>query len=489
MKHATFLFLVLLFSVPVLAQEKDLMINASGLNFDREKGIVEATGSVEAVYHDVKITGEHMVYNEASREAYLDSGFNFIYGDLNFSGQTLKYNLNSESGQGTMTKIKYQNANISGTEVDFNRAEAKVRNATFTACDLVPPHYHLSASEIDLFQKQGWLAAYWGVFWLGSFPSIPIPVYVYDFNAGRKGQKNVMPYPEVGSDSEDGSWVMETMSWHLRPDLNGTYSVEYSANRGFGFGFLTNYLIDQDQRLEQDIFVDGGVGPRMGMEYSRQFGPSLKDNKNISLIPDLDTKQYQLDTRFLSRERINYEEVSMCPDIAFSFRSLEFLAGKLDGSVSAGQIGEQSSGLWTGRENLSANLSYPFAGDFTLSGAVDASYYGNGVEWVKVPGNIGYTKKINSVLTSRLNYFHYFEDYGQSPFNYENYRFFGNDQIGFGLTSKTEYLNLTFNCSYLLPDLAPQDIDYTMGMLLHCFEVNVTYRATRQEFILGMSLN
>jgi hypothetical protein len=372
--------------------------------------------------------------------------------------------------------------------VRFSREGIRIKNARFESCGLTPPHYHLSAAEIDLYQKQGWLVSYWGIFWLGAFPSLPIPVYIYDFNADKKGKKNIMPYPEIGDNADDGSWIRETLSWHLRPDLNGTYDIEYSTHKGTGIGFSADYQIDEDQNAQADLALNGAEGPRTGTEYTRQFGPAVK-SRSVSLLSGSNTKQYLFDLRLFSRERINYERVSMLPDVAFRLRGAEFLAGDLEGSLSAGSIGEESSGLHTDRENIYANLSYPFAGEFTVSGAVDASRYGDNSHWVKVPGNLGYTKKINDSLTASANYFHYFINRGRSPFAYENYRFFGNDQVGLGLISKTEYAKLAFSCSYLLPDLAPQDIDYTVGMMVHCFEVDVTYRAMRQEFILGMSLN
>ena len=221
MKRALALISCILSFSYCFAQEKDLVINASSLFYDREKGIIEATGSVEAQFRTTYITGNHMIYNSTSREAYLDSGFGLKFDELLFTGQTLKYNLNKENGFATAVKIKYDKANISGDNVLFDREKVKLKNAVFEACGLAPPHYRLSAAEINLFQKQGWLVAYWGIFWLGNFPSIPIPVYVYDFLAEQKGEKNIMPYPEFGSDVENVPFIQETLSWNLRPDLNG----------------------------------------------------------------------------------------------------------------------------------------------------------------------------------------------------------------------------------------------------------------------------
>jgi LPS-assembly protein len=471
------------------AQGKDLIINAAALSYDKEKGVVEATGSVEAVYQKIKITGDHLIYRTASREVYLDSGFDFKYDDLNFSGKTLKYNLSAEAGSATMVAMKYENANIYGGEVKFNREEIKLKNSGFEKCGLTPPHYHLSAAEIDLFQKQGWLVAYWGIFWLGSFPSIPIPVYVYDFRAEQKGRKNVMPYPEIGTNNEDGLWIRETMSWHSRPDLYGNYSVNYAGRKGIGVGFNVNYIMSEDRESEGDIFLSMAEGPRGGLEYRQNFGKEINENSTLTGLSFNPYKQFEFDARLWVRERINYERVSLLPDLSLIMRKAQFSGGWVEGSVSIGNVAEESSNVFLIRENIYANYSYPLTENITPGLAADASLYGSIAHWFKLQGIIDYSKKLNENLESQIEYSHYFENRGQSPFNYERYRFNSRDKIGLQLLSKLLGGRFIFNCSYILPALEPLDIDYTIGKTLHCFNIDLTYRAMRQEFTLGFSLN
>ena len=483
------LCLCLLFASICFAEGKDLTINASSLAYDREKGIVEATGSVEAVYPKIRITGDHMIYNTKSREAYLDSGFVFTYDELNFSGKTLRYNLSAEAGSATGVAMKYERANIYGGDVKFDKEEIRLRNADFEACGLKPPHYHLSAAEIDLFQKQGWLVAYWGIFWLGAFPSIPIPVYVYDFKAEQKGRKNVMPYPEIGTNNEDGLWIKETMSWHSRPDLYGNYSINYAGRRGVGVGFNVNYLMSEDQESEGDIFLSMAEGPRGGLEYRHDFGREIKSDPSISALPAMSYKQFGFNAKLSVRERVNYERVSMSPDVSLILRKARVSNGEIEGSASVSNIAEESSGVSISRANVASTFSYPVTEDITPRVALDTSLYGNGAHWLKLQGFIDYSKKISDSLASQLEYSHYFENHGQSPFNYERYRFNSSDKLGFNLLSNLPEGRFIFSCLYDLPKLEPQDIDYTLGVTIHCFNLDLTYRAMRQEFMLGFSLN
>ena len=71
-------------------------------------------------------------------------------------------------------------------------------NASFTTCDLPQPHYRVTASDILLYPQYGWMVAYWGYLLAGAVPIVPMPTYIYDFEAAEKAQKNLPPFPEVG---------------------------------------------------------------------------------------------------------------------------------------------------------------------------------------------------------------------------------------------------------------------------------------------------
>ena len=471
------------------AGEKELVINATSLMYDKDGSRVEAKGSVEAVYRDSRMTGEHMVYYSISREAKLDSGFDLTFNGLNFSGKTLDYNLSSESGNATEVKMKYDRAYISGGEVSFSHDRVSLKNANFTTCDLESPHYHISAAEIDLYQKQAWLVAYWGIFWLGPLPSLPIPVYVYDFKAGQKGKKNVMPYPEAGVNSNDGFWIKETMSWHLQPELNGNYNISYAANKGVGGEFSLQHQIDEDRENDANISLNAAEAPSGGIEYRESFGREIRERHDLAMLPVEVYKQFYFDLNLTGRERINYERVSKTPEITLGMRRTTLLDGWLEYSAAVGSIAEESSGKSLSRENVNATVWYPIFDGFSTDLNFDASLYGDMTSWLKILGGIDYANRLNNILAYDIGYSHYFKNRGQSAFNYEKYRFNSMDKIGLSIYSTSSAGRYMFSCSYILPDLEPQDIDYTAGLMVHCFNVDLTYRAMRGEFVLGFSLN
>ncbi|HTY12561.1 MAG TPA: hypothetical protein VMD02_00070 [Candidatus Omnitrophota bacterium] len=481
-------FIILMMGI-ALAQEKELVINATSLSYDRDGSRVEARGSVEAEYRDSKMTGEHMVYFSASREAVLDSGFQLAFNSLTFTGRTLNLDLSRETGTATGVSMEYERARINGGQVSFSHQLVKLKNADFSTCGLNPPHYHITASEIDLYQKQAWLVAYWGLFWLGPVPSLPIPVYVYDFKAEQKGKKNVMPYPEAGVNDDDGFWIKETMSWHLQPDLNGNYDISYAARKGVGGGFSLQYQIDEDRESDAGISLNGGEAPSGLLEYRRSFGREIREKHDLLLLPEEIYKQFYVDLKLTRRERINYERVSKTPEIVLGMRRTNLLDGWLEWSATSGSVAEESSGKNLARTNVSATASYPINDGLSAGLDCDATLYGNLTDWAKLMGRLDYANNLGDAVAYDLGYSHYLINHGQGAFNYELYRFNASDKIGLSVYNTSFAGRYVFSCSYTLPDLAPQDIDYTAGLTVHCFNVDLTYRAMRGEFVLGFSLN
>ncbi|KAF0135300.1 MAG: hypothetical protein FD145_126 [Candidatus Saganbacteria bacterium] len=473
---------IFIFSSIALAQEKDLVINASKMDYNQEKGIIEAFGSVEAKYKNITILGEHLIYNSISREVFLDSGFDFQFNGVNFIGKELNYNINEETGSGKSVKIKYEKANITGDEIKFNSNEIKIKGAVFDACGLAPPHYHLAALGLDLYQKQGWFAAYWGVFWLGSLPSLPVPVYVYDFRADLLGKKNVMPYPEIGVNDEDGLWISESMSWYLRPDINGKYGINHAVRKGTGGMFNILYRLDNNKEYCGEIFISNYESLRGWLEYRNYFGQEI-DQKTVYFdVPK--QKKYELDVKISSRERINFERVSMLPNIKISGKKI----GAMEGSLELGNIDEETTKNTHYRFNFLGKLAYVFYDDFYPSLDADLSFYGNSTHWLKTIGILAYRKSFDETLNGELKFSHFFSNLGQSPFNYEKYRFVSKDKVGLMLKKKSFFSNFAFNCEYSVSDFIPQEIDYTAGLSFHCFDVDLTYKVMRQEFVLGFSL-
>jgi hypothetical protein len=482
-----FLFIFLLMS-PLFAQLKDFTINADRIAFEKEKNRIEAEGSVEAVYKDFLLHGNHLIYNTSAETFFADRGFSFNYRGMTIEGDTLDYKIKEATGTATQVSFLYEDVRLGGGWIGFDSEKYELKNAVFSTCDLPHPHYRVTAADLLLYPRYDWMVAYWGFFWLGNVPMVPMPTYIYDFRAAEKAQRNLPPFPEIGANDEDGSYISETLAWHLRREFSGTYSLNYAANKGTGGGVAANYIINDQNNGDIRVngnFKDGLFG---GITHTLAFGSEMEsaDRAALGFFVQPHYRQYELETTLSFRERINYQKVSQTPNVKFRTRG-----GQFDLELFSGLIAEEgNTRLVRGGENARVYREFPVAGiDYaTPSLALDSSFYSNGSRWIKPSFGLDLTKRFPRDLSLELGYVHYFLVDGASPFNYEMYRFRAADRLKSSLYFKIGETRGKISPSYFLDDWSPEDIDYSLFFRLHCYDLEMTYRSMRREFLLGFSL-
>jgi hypothetical protein len=495
MKRSLSGFIILLLLTPAYATLKELTINADTVNVEKSKHRIEAAGSVEAVYKDIVLTADHVIYNTSAESFYADRGFRLFYNGVTFEGQTLDYRLVSREGIATDTSFHYRQVELGGNRIDLAAETIEIRGAHFTTCDIAEPHYRVTASDILLYPQYGWLVAYWGYFWLGRFPVVPMPTYIYDFNAAARAQKNLPPFPALGSDPLDGNYISETLAWHLRREFSGTYTLSYAANKGLGGGAQANYIVDDRNTGSLRLYGNVKDGLFGGATHYYVFGNTISEPSGalLEFFPLPKYRQFELETDLSFRERINYQRVSLTPGFSLRTRRGELLRpeAKYDLELKSALVAEEgNTRLTAGGYNLR------FYGDFaefpvgyvTPSLQLDSTYYGNGTRWVKPQLALEIAKRFSRDFSLSGVYSHYLTVDGTSPFLYELYRFRGVDRLQSTVTFKSGETGGKLHASYFLDNWSPEDIDYSFLFRLHCYDLEATYRSMRGEFLLSFAL-
>ncbi|MBU0672634.1 MAG: hypothetical protein KJ732_06375, partial [Candidatus Margulisbacteria bacterium] len=389
----------------------------------------------------------------------------------------------------------YQGIDLTGKKVDLSLDEFKLKDASFTSCDLEYSHYRVTASDIIFYPKYGWLVAYWGYFWLGPFPLVPMPTYIYDMMASEKARKNIPPFPEIGSNDEDGTFVNERLAWHIQRELSGAYSITYATKKGLGGGIEADYIFDKDSLGNARFYWNGVDGPTGGVTHSLFFGSEVEDDfgSAFSFLALPKQRQYQFDSTLAYHERINYQRISFYPNLVLKSRGGKILReeANLDVELMAGLVAEQYNiRLARGGGKLDFFWDFPETdfGDLTPSLGLDGRYYSNGTRWVKTTGGLGLKKTLPGNVLFGLGYLHHFSVEGASPFNFEMYRFSPADRLTSDLSFVIGETGLGISSSYFLDTWQPEDIDYSLLFKLHCYNLLVKYRSLRKEFELGFSL-
>jgi len=478
-----------------LAQEKELVINADNVSYDRENNLVEAAGSVEVIYQDVTIYGNYLVYNTSLNTAWAERGFILSYGDISIEGETLDYEVKEKKGKATDVSFGYRGIKLGGKRIEMSFEQFKLNDASFTTCDFEEPHYRVTAAEILFYPEYGWLVAYWGYFWLGPFPVVPMPTYIYDMTAEEKERRNIPPFPEIGSNDEDGFYINERLAWHVRRELSGNYSITYAAKKGVGGGVEADYIADDANR--GNVRVHGNVTDGLwgGITHRSFFGEEIETEAAgpLAFFAAPKYRRYELETTLAYRERINYERVSYYPNLVLRYRKGELLRkeAKFDLEVMAGMIKEEDNvelARGGGILSLYGDLPETTIGKITPSLGVDGRFYSNGRRWGKITGGIDLSKDFAENITLGLGYLHYFFCRGASPFNYEMYRFSSSDRVTSSLFFVHGETGVGIATSHFADTWQAEDIDYSLFFRMHCYNLIVTYRSLRREFALGFSL-
>lgn len=483
-----------LISQSAFAETKDLIINGDHVSYDKENQLVDARINVEILYKDVSIYGDNIQYDAKADLVKAKGGFILNYKDISLEGDTLDYEIKLKEGSATGVGLIYRGLNLKGKKINLHEDSFELHDATFTTCNEKHPHYRVTASDINIYPEYGWLVAYWAYFWFDGVPVVPMPTYIYDLYAEEKARNNVPPFPDIGSNDEDGTYINERLAWHIRRELSGTYSISYLTKKGWGGGLEANYILSDDSQGSARFYSNGSDGISAGLTHKLFFGESREDPyRTFSFIHLPKKRQYELETLLSFRERINYERVSFLPGITLrsAGNSLIGEAINYDYDLGTARIFEEDS--VTHDRNISKLKLYkPFhdlpVGTLTPYLGADASFYSGGGRWFKGTSGVDIKKSFSKDLYLGLGYLHYLKISGASPFIFENYRFIPQDKLTSDILFKFWGLGLGVSTSYYIDTWQPEDIDYLASIDMHCYNLAVKYRSIRQEFSLGFGL-
>ncbi len=331
---------------------------------------------------------------------------------------------------------------------------------------------------------------------------VPMPTYIYDMRAEERDEKNLPPFPEIGSNDDDGSYINQRLAWHIRRELSGTYSINYAAKKGVGGGAEADYVVNENSRGQIRFYGNGNDGLWGGITHRLFFGREVIQDKagvfSFFALPQY--KQYELETVLSHRERVNYQRVSFSPGLVLKRKQGEIIRkeAKYDAEFMLGQVNEENNlNLRRGGGAFSFYWDFPevVVGKVTPSAALDARFYSNGQRWVKTMGGMDVRKALGKNISLGLGYLHYFGVDGQTPFNFEkhrygpaDYRFIAADRLTSDLYFVLGETGVKIETAYLLHTWQPEDIDYSLFFKLHCYNLMVKYRSLQREFEMGFSL-
>jgi len=212
-------------------------IEADNLSYSQDQRFMEASGNVLATYDEYVITANYLWVDMIAQQARFDGGFSFVRNKRAIIGQTLFYDLDKQEGLAKDVTVVLENMRVKGDSLVIKDNKAQLVNSELTTCDLLDPHYKVTAVNTTIYLKWGLLVSSSGLFWLGNTPIMFVPSYIVgDPRYGYNIQDNA-PLPQIGSDSVNGTFVKEKINIYADEKNTGTASLEWYSNNGFFTGF------------------------------------------------------------------------------------------------------------------------------------------------------------------------------------------------------------------------------------------------------------
>ncbi|MFA6431879.1 MAG: LptA/OstA family protein [Candidatus Margulisiibacteriota bacterium] len=495
LRHSFFLLFAILLSTSAYCKPEGFSINADKVSVEKDKYRIEAEGNAVVKHKNITLFANHLIYDTSKEVFDADRGFKMLFQGVSIEGVSVNFQVKKNEGTADNIAFDYQNARIKGERIVFNQNEMHIKNASFTTCDNPKPHYKVSASDLHLYIKDLWLVGYWGLFWLGGIPIVPMPTYLYDFNPARAENNNLAPFPEIGSNNDMGNYVNEKLSWYLNRQFYGNYSFGYSANKGLLGGFFSNYTLNNENRGDFRLNINPKDGFFGGIKHIGEFGNKYiaQQNSSFSFLSANTFSQFELETNLTSKERINYQQVSMLPYLVLRLKSSNQPNNYLQYNVEIGggdikEEGNTRLNKWGGK--IKVSKLFEENNNVSISPYLiwDSYYYSNGTSWVKPAAGLNVGKIISPDLFFEMGYQHYLSMSGTSPFIYELYRYRPVDTLSANIKFKIGETNAKIASIYFLDNYSPEDIDYSVFFRLHCYNLGMTYRSMRNEFTFGVSL-
>lgn len=496
--RARFLFVFLLLGASLAAaQQPKLVVTADHVSYDKDNYQLAASGSVEAEYPGIHLLGDNILYNTSGESFQADHGFTLTLTErqVTVEGEKLDYQLLEKRGTAEEISFLYRGIRLGGKKLYLDQDKFSVKNANFTSCNLPHPHYKVTAADVTLYPEDQWLVASWGFFWINGWPLIPMPTYIYDLRAGERRQKNLPPFPQVGANEEDGTYVTEALNWYWKRQLSGIYTIGYLSKKGLQLGLTANYLINDNNDGDWRLDWNGVNGVTGGLTHNYFFGQLVTPETIDLLILETPGQRYryQLEATFSHQERINYQRVSQLPNLRFFLSNEDTPVSWLnyDLNVFGGVIDE------LGNQRLTrGGVEWELFGDFVEGQygklrpglKLDSRYYSNNARWLKPQAKLEYLKNFDRDFSWGIGYFHYLGIEGLSPFAYETYRWRPANRLQSAYSFKMGETRGRLAASYYTDDWTPEDIDATLFFRMHCYNLDVTYRSLRNELLIGVSL-
>ncbi len=321
-KGLFFLFLLFIFSSSVFGEISKISFSADRIKWLKTPPFVTGEGRAILQYKDIELRAEYIRFNLDTLDIWAEKKVRLKIGDRVIEGKTLRYNLETESGEVTSVKGKEEFIFYNAEKIYLTSEKIKLLEANITTCNFSPPHYRIRAKEVNIDQEKKVVVIRNCFLYFGKHPVFWVPSIVRHFGKGREIE-NKMMFPRVGYSSFSGWYIKTGYYFYILPALQSILHLDYRRKKGWAEGIDLSYRKEKKNGKLESYFIKEKDTKekrwRLKLRYDHLFSKSSSLKLNLDWMSDENfLKNYfpeeddEISPSFLS---LSYKK----PDSSFNF--------------------------------------------------------------------------------------------------------------------------------------------------------------------------
>ncbi|MFA6349650.1 MAG: LptA/OstA family protein, partial [Candidatus Omnitrophota bacterium] len=213
-----------------------ITLNGDTVEFDAASNEATATGNVEIIFKDTKLTCQKLVVNTQTKECRGEGNVRLAEKQGMIEGQRITYNFTTKAG--IIYDAKFMSNPFFGKTEKMEKVSGEefvARRSYVSTCSFDIPHYKLLTKRVNFFPgKKVNLTD--TTMYVGKIPVLYMPEYNHNFNDPW------MRLPiSPGTSKEWGAYVLSAYRYNLNKNVKGLLLLDYRSKLGTAGGFITNF--------------------------------------------------------------------------------------------------------------------------------------------------------------------------------------------------------------------------------------------------------
>jgi hypothetical protein len=211
------------------------------LDYDDETQVITARGHVVIVQSSSTLNADLVRYDRVHRRLIARGRVVLHEKEGMMLGDQMDYDLAAEKGVVLGGKGYASSWYFQGASWEKHEDYYIGRNASFTSCDLIDPHYHIRSARVHVIPDK----LFWA--WSNVFYIDTHPVFYSPFLYHNLGDRTVEFQVQPGEDSIKGAFAKTTTTFRIEPNVYDRLLIDKYTIAGTGYGNELDYL-DKDYK-------------------------------------------------------------------------------------------------------------------------------------------------------------------------------------------------------------------------------------------------